>query len=242
MTGDRETTGPLASARRTLVGLAALLISCGRIVHPASVPTGWFLDVLPGGASVEHTPEPSRGNPRLQQFEAFHSFEPVAQLNVGYGWRFSRHLGFQMMSSFGFDAAPTVAPYVQVLGHPVDLGVGGTLSLNGRILPHGFVPGVYGLIGARLPFAGIENFRVDGGARWLRIHDGTAWQQGHGPNILLTGQSGRVALGIWGDYLYLTGPVLRSMCSDTCEPRDLQRSNLSFGVFLRISSDLYRRD
>jgi hypothetical protein len=222
--------------------LLAALPACGRVVHPAAVSPGWFLDVLPGIARIEHTPRTGRMNPALESFQPFQDQAPVGQFNIGYGWRFSRHCGLQLASSFGFDSAPTVAPYFQLLGHPLDVGVGGTVSLNGRTLPRGFVPGAYTLIGKQLPFAGFEQFRVDGGVRWLRIHDGVAWQEGYGPNVLLTIQRNTAALGVWADYLQLTGPVLRSLCSDTCGPADLQRSNLSAGVFLRFGARPARAD
>jgi hypothetical protein len=51
--------------------LLAALPACGHVVHPAAVSPGWFLDVLPGIARIEHTPRTGRMNPALEGFQPF---------------------------------------------------------------------------------------------------------------------------------------------------------------------------
>jgi hypothetical protein len=210
-----------------------LAMGCGHVVHPAAVTPGPTIDVLPGAAVVRHVPRPDSYTAALREFEPFHSVDRVLQLNLGYGWRLSRHLGLQVLASAGLTTAPTLAPYVQIVGHPFDLGVGLTASLSGRS-GHGLVPGSYVLAGKERTGDDGGVLRIDAGFRWLRIHDGKQWQQGFGPMGLLSLRHGRFAVGVWADYQHLTGPVWRTMCDDICRPEDLSGGAVGLGGFLRV--------
>ena len=214
-----------------------VVISCSRVIHPAAVRPGISLTIASGLEVARHEPGSSDATrPALAQFEPFHSAGAFAHLGVSYGWLFSEHVGIQIGASGGPSSAPAIDSYLQFLGVPLDAGIGVTASVNGRQLPNGLIPGVYGMLGRGWTTGTGSEVRFDVGFRWESVHvSGTGRESALNPFSSVTFLTGsRHALGLWLEGRKYTEPVLRSMCQDSCLPKDLVDSSAAAGLFVRI--------
>jgi hypothetical protein len=219
-----------------LLLLLVALAACSHVIHPAAVQPGLSIDVTTGVEVSRHEPE-SVLTPPLADFDPFHTALVLGQLTVTYGWRLSENAGVHVAASGGPNAAPVLDGYAQLLAVPFDAGAGVTLSTNGRMLHDGWVPGVYAMAGKQLAAPSGRAMRVDVGLRAEAVHSRyTGWQRSLGPFALVTlAASSRYALAAWADGRWLSRPVLRSMCQDNCEPRDLVRGGVAGGLAVRFT-------
>jgi hypothetical protein len=205
--------------------------ACSHVIHPAAVRPGFSMQVATAVEVSRHEPEPVLTAP-LTAFDPFHTALVVGQLTLSYGWRVSDDAGLQVAASFGPNAAPMLDGYAQLVASPFDAGLGITLSSNGRKPPDGALPGVYAMAGKEWEAGPGRAMRVDLGFRGEAVHSRyTGWEHGYGPFALITLiASSRYAVGVWGDGRWFSRPVLRSMCQDNCEPRDLVRGAAAAGL------------
>jgi hypothetical protein len=71
----------------------------------------------------------------------------------------------------GFGRFP-LDSYLQFLGVPLDAGIGVTASVNGRLLPNGLIPGIYGMLGRGWTMGAGSEVRFDVGFRWESVRRG----------------------------------------------------------------------
>jgi hypothetical protein len=192
--------------------------------------------ITPGLEVARHEPSSGATRPGLAQFEPFHSAGAFAHVGVSYGWLFSKHLGIQIGASGGPSSAPALDSYFQFLGVPLDAGIGVTASVNGRQLPGGLIPGVYGMLGRGLTMGTGSEVRFDVGFRWESVHvSATGRESALNPFSLVTFLThSPYAVGLWLEGRKHTEPVLRSMCQDSCLPQDLVESSAAAGLFVRV--------
>jgi hypothetical protein len=221
---------------------AALLLpvlagACSHVIHPAAVRPGLAIDLLSGVEVIRHAPTSAPKSPNVTGFDPFYTAQALAQVNLAYGWRLSEQVGMQAAVSAGANVAPGLDGYVQWLSVPFDAGTGATLSVNERTLPAGFVPGLYAMAGKGWPTGEESLVRLDLGFRWEAVHVGyTGWENGLGPFALLTvGNPSRLLYGFWFDGMWFSRPILRSMCMDTCEARDVADAWAAAGLFVRVT-------
>jgi hypothetical protein len=238
----KETNHPGAVRRAlgTLPGLPLLIVSmlagCGHVIHPAAVQPGFTFDVLGGAARVRHEPMRTRGanvvNEYLEppgRFDPYSSWRPAMQLGAGYGWRFSEHLAIQAQIAAGNRTAPTLDGYLQLLGWPLDAGVGGLAAF-------GYF-GAYGMVGKGLRLGGRTELRLDGGARSLFfIADGP--DRGWAAMALVSLRRGGFTAGLWSDSTFFPSTSYDSYCDETCEPGNFARWRAAGGLYLRIATRL----
>jgi hypothetical protein len=220
-----------------LLGLGA----CSHLIHPAAVQPGLAIDVVPGVEIVRHTPIPPSNSQQIDSdltgFGPYRTTRPLAQLNLSYGWRLSEQVGMQVAASGGANAAPGLDGYLQFLAHPFDAGMGLTLSLNGRTLPNGFVPGIYAMAGkAWSQLSGYE-LRTDVGLRYEAINVAYGgWERGINPFVLLTlGSLHQWRYGLWFDARWYSRSVVASLCDDNCDRDDLVETTAALGLFVRFT-------
>ena len=240
-TVDRESAccwwlaGAVMSRRSPwLVCLA--LVGCGHVIHPAAVQPGFTLDVLGGATLVRHEPMGPYGGPTRNdyleppgKFDPYSSWRPAVQLGAGYGWRFSRNVGFQPQIAVGNRTPPTLDTYLQLIGWPLDAGVG-ALGTFGHF-------GAYAMIGKGLPLGGRTELRLDAGARLLfEIADGP--KEGRATMALLSLRHGAFAAGLWSDNTFFDSASYDIYCDETCKPANFARWRASGGVYLRMATRL----
>lgn len=226
-------------------GLGALLLAvasgtggCGQVIHPAAVQPGFTFDALVGAARVRHEPMPSDGDRTLNQyldppgpFDPYSSWRSAVQIGAGYGWRFSQHLGLQTQLTIGTQAPPVLDTYGQLMGWPVDAGVGALLSF-------GFL-GAYGMVGKGLALSSRTELRFDAGARTLFIADGA--DRGWGTMALLSLRHGPLTVGVWSDNTFFDSASYDDYCDEICEPRNFARWRAAGGLYLRLAARLIAR-
>jgi hypothetical protein len=205
--------------------------ACSHVIHPAIVRPGLSMQVATGVEVSRHEAEPQLNAP-LTAFDPFHTALVIGQLTVTYGWRLSEDAGVQVAASGGPNAAPLLDAYAQLLASPFDAGLGVTLSSNGRKPPDGGLPGVYAMAGKEWEEGPGRAMRIDLGFRGEAVHSRyTGWEHDYGPFALITlVASPRYAVAIWADGRWFSRPVLRSLCQDNCEPRDLIRGAAAAGL------------
>jgi hypothetical protein len=227
--------------RGVLLVLLLSLGACTHLIHPAAVQPGLALQLAPGAEVVRHAPIPQsnaqRYDSRLSSFEPFHTLRPLAQLDLSYGWRLSEHVGMQVAVSAGANVTPGLDAYLQFLARPFDAGMGLTLSCNGRILPNGFIPGIYAMAGKGWSPLASHELRADVGLRWEAINVTYAgWERAINPFALMTlGRLSRWHYGLWVDGRWFSRPALASFCQDNCDGDDLVDATFALGVFARFT-------
>jgi hypothetical protein len=191
-----------------------MLPACGHVIHPAAVQPGFTLEVLGGAARVRHEPMRTRGanvgDKYLEppgRFDPYSSWRPAVQLGVAYGWRFSEHLAVQAQILAGNRTMPTLDGYLQLLGWPLDAGVGGLAAL-------GYL-GAYGMVGKGLRLGQRTELRLDGGARTLFfMADGP--ERGWAAMALVSVRHGAFTAGLWSDSTFFPSTSYDLHCDETC--------------------------
>jgi hypothetical protein len=170
--------------------------------------------------------EPLRGGPGsggpLLEFAPFNSGRPVALLNLGWVWRLSEDRGFQLMATVGNEVLPSLAWYSQLLGGPVDFGLGVSLSA--------ISPGAYSLIGKELRLKPSVAMRFDLGAHVEFVVGRGPGIFTYGPQALWTFAIGTFEVAFWGDLHQFSQPMVVDLCQDNCQKEDVVYRRVSAGL------------
>jgi hypothetical protein len=235
----RRTRARAVAAASTLAALWVLAAGCGHVVHPAAVQPGLTLDVVVANDWNRHEPKtyqttgPTYYPPPPQvgylsppgNFEPFTSSRPGLQIAVGYGWRHSENRGTQLQLVGGNLTAPTLDGYFQLLGRPLDAGLGAIITFIGYA-------GGYGMVGKGIPLGARSELRLDGGVRALLDYaeNTRSW----GPMGLLSLRRGGVTVGLWGDGLFFDGVTYVLYCDETCNAENFVTRRFSLGGYIRF--------
>ena len=227
--------GPVSPVLSAIV-LLPLGLGCSHIVHPAAVQPGVSAELLVGQAHVRHEPlRGSSGGPITPpgEFEPRSSRRPAMQVGLGYGWRFSPDVGVQVQAWAGKRIGAGLAGYLQLLGSPLDAGVGLSAALGAA--------GPYVMVGRGRRLDPRTELRLDGGVRLIAIFESypttTVW--GWGPMALVSLRRGPFAGGVWADGLLLDQPSYDMYCDETCDPDDFLRRRVTVGLYFRVGTDLF---
>jgi hypothetical protein len=220
-----------------MVACCVLAAGCGHVIHPAAVQPGPSVDVVVSQDWSCHAPKPVKRGGGEQTaylgppgaFEPFTSSRPALQIALGYGWRHSENVATQLQLVGGNLTPPTLDGYFQMLGHPIDAGVGVLLPFIGYF-------GAYGMVGKGLPLGLRHEVRLDGAVR--AIYDYSEDTRSWGPTAMMSLRRGGIAFGLWGDALFFDGVTFATYCDETCRPEDFTRRRFAMGAYLRFGRAL----
>ena len=206
------------------------------MIHPAAVQPGLTMDVVVTQEWTRHEPKtyerPTLGGPKETayvqppgNFTPFTTDRPALQVALGYGWRHSEDVGTYLHLAGGNLTPPTLGGYVQLLGSPVDAGLGVLLPFIGYV-------GGYGLVGKGIPLGLRSELRFDGGARAL--YDYAEETRAWGPMGLLSVRRGAFTVGVWGDATFHNRATFALYCDEICRPENFVRRRTAVGAYLRV--------